>query len=150
MAAREKFNCLSGATHKTRKGWDKDLMNLDTKSDRGTCKPAYDKENEILIGQWNDDKVVNFCSSVNEIGLGTIRRQVGSEKKEFPCPLALVQCQKNMFGIDKGDQMRAHNGGFSDHVHFKKWHEKVHLATLDCGLLNARIAWNMSADNRSF
>ena len=73
MAAREKFNChASGTARKIRKGWDKDLMNLDTKSDRGTCKPAYDKENEILIGQWNDDKVVNFHSSVNEIGLGNL------------------------------------------------------------------------------
>ena len=52
--------------------------------------------------------------------------------------------------MDKGDQMRVHGGGFSDHVHFKKRYKKVYLATLDCGLLNARIAWNMSADNRSF
>ena len=82
MTAHEKFNSLPGATHKTRKGWDKDLMDLDAKSDRGTCKLACNKENELLIGQWNDNKVVNLCSSVNEIGLSAIHQQVGSERKE--------------------------------------------------------------------
>ena len=67
-------------------------MNLNTNSERGTLKLAYDKENEELIGQGNDNKVANFCSALNEIGTGTTRRQVGSKKREFKCPLALIQC----------------------------------------------------------
>jgi hypothetical protein len=53
-----------------------------------------------------------------------------------------------MFGVDKGDQIRGHWGGFSTKVHFKKWYKCVWLGILDCGLLNALIAWNLSAEKR--
>ena len=49
-----------------------------------------------------------------------------------------------MFGVDKGDQFRAHFGGFANRAHFKKWYVKVYLAILDCALLNAYSAWNLS------
>ena len=29
-----------------------------------------------------------------------------------------------MFGVDKGDQIRAHGGGFATKAHFKKWYKK--------------------------
>ena len=69
-----------------------------------------------------------FCSTSSEIGTGTTKRHVGSKKKEFKCPLALTQHQRHMFGVD---QIRAQGGGFSDHVHFKKWHKKVHCSRVD-------------------
>ena len=49
-----------------------------------------------------------------------------------------------MFGVDKGDQFRAHFGGFANRAHFKKWYVKGYLAILDCALLNAYSAWNLS------
>ena len=110
---------------------------------------AYDKQNEVLIGQWNDNKVVNFSTTLNEAGIGTVLRRVGSARPSFPCPLSLRMYQQNMFGVDKGDQMRCHGAGFSRRVHFKKWYKKVYLAILDCGLLNAYIAWNLSTEERS-
>ena len=149
VAAREKFNChMSGTTRKMRKGWDKELLNLDTKSERGTLKLVHDKKNEALIGQWTDNKVANFCSALNEIGTGTTRRQVGSKKREFKCPLTLIQHQRHMFGVNKGDQTQAQGGRFGNHAHFKKWHEKVCPTMLDCGPLNAHNAWNASAEQR--
>ncbi|CAB9496595.1 unknown protein [Seminavis robusta] len=50
-----------------------------------------------------------------------------------------------MFGVDKGDQIRVHGGGFANKAHFKKWYKKIYLGILDCYLLNAYIAWNMAA-----
>jgi hypothetical protein len=32
-----------------------------------------------------------------------------------------------MFGVDKGDQMRVHGGGFATKAHFKKWYKKQFL-----------------------
>ena len=49
-----------------------------------------------------------------------------------------------MFGVDKGDQARSHFGGFANRAHFHKWYKKVYLAILDCAILNAHAAWNMS------
>jgi hypothetical protein len=152
VAAREKFSCyISGTTRTKRKGWDKAIMNLSSvrknELSQGQCNLAYDYQNEILIGQWHDNKIVNFCSSANDIGLGTVKRCSGSTRDEYPCPIGLIMYQKNMFGVDKGDQMRDHGAGFSNHVHFKKWYKRVFLAILDCGLLNAYNAWNAAASS---
>ena len=95
-------------------------------------------------------KVINFCSSTNKVGMGTIKHQVRNEKKEFKCPWALIQCQRHMLGINEGNQMRTQGGKFGNQVHFKQWHKKVHLAILDCGPLNTRNAWNPSAEAHSF
>ena len=124
-------------------------MKLSDKSGRGSCVLAFDKVNQVIIGQWNDNKVVNFVSTLNDGGLGTIRRRVHSEKKEFPCPIPLIHYQKHMFAVDKGDQMRMHQAGFCNEAHFKKWYKRIFLGVLDCGLLNGLIAWNLSCKTRS-
>jgi hypothetical protein len=97
----------------------------------------------------NDNKVVSFCSSLNEGGMGIAKRHVGSERLDYPCPLALRHYQNHMFGVDKGDQIRGHFGRFSTKSHFKKWYKGGYMGILDCGLLNAFIAWNLSAEKRS-
>jgi hypothetical protein len=86
-------------------------MNMNSKAVRGSTLMAYDKTNAILIGQWNNNKIVGFCSSLNECGMGTAKQRVGSNRLDFPCPLALRHYQTYMFGIDKGDQIRGHWGG---------------------------------------
>lgn len=46
--------------------------------------------------------------------------------------------------------MHAHGAGFLHHAHFKKkWCKRVYLAILDCGLLNALVAWNESTKEYS-
>lgn len=49
-------------------------------------------------------------------------------------------------GVDRGDQIRAHFGGFASQSHFKKWYKKTLMAVLDCMLLNSLRLWNMSAE----
>jgi hypothetical protein len=39
-----------------------------------------------------------------------------------------------------------HLGGFARKAHFKKWYKKSFFAILDCMLLNALVAWNLSAN----
>ena len=78
-----------------------------------------------------------------------MKRQVGSVAKQVRCPEAVITYQQTMFGVDKGDQIRAHGGGFSNKSHFKKWYKKTYLAILDCMMMNALIAWNMAATGNS-
>jgi hypothetical protein len=61
-------------------------------------------------------------------------------------PRPLKQYHRFMFGVDKGDQQRMHLGGFARKAHFKKWYKKSFFAILDCMLLNALVAWNLSAN----
>ena len=53
-----------------------------------------------------------------------------------------------MGGVDKGDQLRAHGGGFAKKAHYKKWYKKAYFAVLDCMLMNSYIAWNESVKER--
>ena len=148
VIARDYFRIfLLSTSRQKRKGWDKDLMTL-TKNDteRGDYLLAYDKDNDVIIGQWRDSKVVNFVTTVKDFTIGTAKRQVGSQQKRFPCPNVVLQCNQNMFGVDKGDQMRMHGGGFARKAHFKKWYKKAFFAVMDCMLLNSLIAWNLSCD----
>ena len=147
---RDRLKVLAtGTVRVNRVGWNKVLMDLKkTKTNRGTMKLGHDEVNGILIGQWVDSKVVNFVSSYENVGTGQLQRQVGQTKKDFRCPQALIRYQDNMGGIDRGDQMRSQMGGFATHGHFKKWYKKTALGIMDIMLLNALIAWNMSAGDR--
>jgi hypothetical protein len=53
-----------------------------------------------------------------------------------------------MFGVDKGDQLRARGGGFGSKAHFKKWYKKILLGLFDVFLLNAYVLYNAVADIR--
>ena len=87
----------------------------------------------------------SLVSLLNLITIGSVKQQVGANSVEFPCPDAMIQYQRTMFGVDKGDQFHAHGGGFSNKAHFKKWYKKTYLAILYCMLMNAVFAWNMAA-----
>jgi len=54
-----------------------------------------------------------------------------------------------MFGVDKGDQMRLHGGGFARKAHFQKWYKRSFMAIMDFILLNSLIAWNMAVEEES-
>ncbi len=63
-------------------------MNLSKTVARGKSKTFYDPINGILFGQWKDNKVVSYISSLPLIGNGTTMQQCGSEVP-FNCPKAL-------------------------------------------------------------
>jgi len=65
----------------------------------------------------------------------------------MPRPEAIINCQKNMCSIDKGDQMRAHCGGFSSKAHCKKWHKKGFFAVHDMVLTNSLTSWNIASND---
>jgi Transposase IS4 len=108
-----------------------------------------DKTNKVQCLQWVDSKVVNAVTSLLPAEISHVFHQKGSKKEKYSCPMAMRQYQINMLGVDKGDQMRSHGGGFSRKAHFKKWYKKVYLAILDCMLANALVVWNDSASDVS-
>jgi hypothetical protein len=63
--------------------------------------------------------------------------------------MAMRMYQLWMLGVDKGDQMKVHWGGFSRKAHFKKWYKKIYLWILDAMILNGLVVWNDTALNVS-
>jgi len=121
------------------------LVKLPKHANRGEYKMMLDEANKVQVCQWVDSKVVSVVSTKLDSSITTVRRRVGNHHLTITCPTAVTVYQKYMLGVDKGDQMRAHGGGFSRKAHFKKWYKKVFLAILDCMLLNALVVWNESA-----
>jgi len=70
---------------------------------------------------------VNIITSVIDTDMDNAYRQVGLQKLTFNCPAIIWRYQQNMFGVDKGDQIRAAGGGFALKAHYKKWYKKVSL-----------------------
>ena len=155
--------CSSGTCRRKRKGWNKSLMNLSREEtpskaeaakgmiggERGQCKLAYDPINNMLQGQWRDSKVVNCVSTLMDTTIEQVTRHRGPQASFVECPRMLVKHQQTMFGVDKGDQMRLHGGGFARKAHFHKWCKRSFMAIMDFMLLNSLIKWNMSAEQNS-
>ena len=140
-----KFNILSvGTCRANRKGWPKPQLSMTKSGPRGQYKILYDNINQVCCMQWRDTKVVNLVSTLNDACENTCERREGANRIRLPVPYDYNKYSKKMFGVDKGDQFRAHFGGFANRAHFKKWYVKVYLAILDCSLLNAYSAWNIS------
>ena len=138
----------TGTTRRNRKGFDNEQLNLPKQGDRGEYKILYDMVNEVLTFQWRDSKVVNCVSTIRSSVVESVMRQVGSSKILVQVPAVMKVYQQTMFGVDKGDQMRLHGGGFARKAHFKKWYKKSFFAVLDCMLLNGLIAWNHATENQ--
>jgi hypothetical protein len=136
---REKFHILStGTVRRNRKGWNTEMFNLKKDEGRGTFKRAYDPHNHVACIQWIDSKPVNFVTTdTQNWSVGEVRQQVGSTKQIVKCPEAIIKYQKEMGGVDKGDQFCAHGGGFANKAHFKKWYKKTLFGLFDIKLLNA-------------
>jgi Transposase IS4 len=145
VGLRERANILStGTVRSNRKGWDRQQMNLKKTDERGSSIVLVDEVNKLVAAQWVDSKVVNCISTINDTSIGKVSRQRGSVRAEFDCPNIIKKYQQTMFGVDKGDQLRMHGGGFSRKAHFKKWYKKIHLGILDIMLMNSYIGWNMA------
>jgi Transposase IS4 len=116
---------LVGTCRNNCKGWPKTIMSLQKLMPHGTYKMAYCHQLNIAVMQWCDSKVVNCVTSYLDFQVTMIQQQIGSVKKSFSCPSALVHYQRHMGGVDKGDQIRGHFGGFAAQSHFKKWYKKT-------------------------
>ncbi len=147
---REKYQVLAcGTIRSNRKGWDSNIMNLKKSSPRGTSLVKYDPTNKILFGQWNDNKVVSFISTLGISGSVTVKRRVGKDFVEFQVEEALKRYTRDnyMGGVDNMDKDKKLGGSFTKFAHFKKWYKMGLLGVFDFMIVNGRIAWNMSAED---
>jgi len=70
---------------------------------RGNFKAFYNPINGLLFGQWKDNEVVSFISTLLLVGNGTTMWQSGSKKIYLTCPKALEAYNKYMKYMDLVD-----------------------------------------------
>ena len=134
-----------GTCRAGRKGFPKNELTLDDKSDRGTFVRLVDKRLGMVATRWKDSKTLQVVSTVMKKGIDEVQRRTGSKLINVKCPNDIIMYQKNMGGVDRGDQHRVMGAGFANVSHFKKWYKKAFLGICDFALLNAFTAWNLSA-----
>ncbi len=83
------------------------------KGERGECWTKYDPVNEVLFGQWRDNKVVSFVSTLPLLAEETVPRRCGREVKTFKCPSALCAYNRFMGYVDLVDYNKKIGGGFT-------------------------------------
>ena len=88
------------------------------------------------------------ASSLAAYGDAEVPRRVGAQLHQFQAPAALRQYQLYMGGVDRNDQFRENGAGFFKGIKKTgKWYQKVLLAFLDIGVVQASIAHNMFAES---
>ena len=146
---REKYQILAfGTVRSNRKGWDGSIMNLSKRDERGSSLVKYDPVNRILFGQWNDNKVVSFISTLGISGSVNVSRRVGANTVQLPIEISLKRYTSDNFmgGVDNVDKDKKIGGGFTKKALFKKWYRMGVLGIFDFMSVNGRVAWNMAAN----
>lgn len=112
----EKYHILACGTIRSNcKGWDATVMNLTKTAPRGTSLVKYDPMDRILFGQWNDNKVVSFISSLGVSGSVTVTRKIGAQTKNSPIEECLKQYTSDNFmgGVNNMDKDKKLGGDFT-------------------------------------
>ena len=138
-----------GTCKANRKGFASDKMNVKNNAKRGTHVRLVDDRLGMVISRWKDSKVLQVVSTIMKKGIGKVERRVGSEKIEVSCPNDIIEYQKYMGGVDRGDQHRVVGAGFANVAHFKKWYKKAFLGICDFSLLQSFTVWNMGVKSNN-
>jgi hypothetical protein len=121
--------CVAATSGSNRKGWLLQLLKAEglnkNRDVRGSYKLMVDQTNKTQCLQWVDSKVIDAVTSLLSSEITVVLRQQGSQRVQCPCPMDMRMHEMFVLGVDKGDQMWTHGGGFSRKAHFKKWHKKV-------------------------
>jgi hypothetical protein len=126
-------------------------MNLSKKTERGSSLVKYDPVNRILFGQWNDNKVVSFISTLGISGSVNVTRRVGAQTVNLPIEVSLKRYTADNFmgGVDNVDKDKKIGGAFTKKSMFKKWYRMGVLGVFDFMIVNGRVAWNMSSEDNN-
>ncbi len=148
----EKYSILAcGTVRSNRTGWNSQILNLPKTSQRGTSLVKVDPINRVLFGQWNDNKVVSFISTLGVFGISSVQRRVGANKVDFQIPEALKRYSSDNFmgGVDNMDKDKKIGGSFTSRALFRKWYHMGLMGIFDFMIVNGRQAWNMSTSTKT-
>ena len=77
-------------------------------------------------------------------GAGIVQKRKGRDILDVTCLNDGIMYQKNMGGVDRGDQHRLMGAEFKNVSHFKKWYKKIFMRLCNLSLVNTFTAWNLA------
>ena len=129
----------TGTVRTNRKGFPKQLF-PGKNYPSGTFRYAVCKQNDRLIGiWWRDRKDVFVLTTMHNKSASTVlKRPKGErEKKQIPCPTAIIDYNNYMGGVDLADQMLSYYSMTSRRM--LKWWKKVFWRMVDLCIVNSWI-----------
>ena len=109
-----------GTCRANRVGFESEALKLPKEAIRVTYKILLGRSLGMVTARWSDSKDLQTVSTVMKKGSSNIKRRIGSNIIEVDCPNDIILYQKNMGGVDRGDQHRTVGAGFANVSHFKK------------------------------
>lgn len=97
----------------------------------------------LLAIKWHDKRDVHMLTTINKDGLGPTKKKDHHTNATIEKPLAVIDYNANMGGVDKSD-MQIWSNPQNVSIHFvdcsrktKKWYKKVFFHMLDVAVFNA-------------
>ena len=107
--------------------------------DRGDCDYRV-SEDGLTLFKWQDNKAVYVLSNFHGTDISSVKRtQKDGSKDEFSCPVAVVDYNKYMGGVDKADMLCADQGLSRKS---KKWWHRIFFGIIDRTVVNAQIVFS--------
>ena len=99
------------------------------------------QEGKVVASAWLDRKVVMVMSTNTQPeSMGTVhRRQKDGSRQEVPCPEAIINYNKYMGGVDRGEQLR---GYYRCRVKSRKFYKYIFYFLLDVAITNAYVLYS--------
>ena len=93
---------------------------------------------KVTASAWMDNKLVMVMSTNNQPSSSgvVLRRQKDGSRIEVPCPEAVINYNKYMGGVDRGDQNRVY---YSCRMKSRKFYKYIFLFLLDVAITNSYI-----------
>ena len=133
-----------GACKANRERFDFEALKLPTNAKRGDCKRLVRKRLDIVTTQWKDSENLQTASTVMKNGCEIVQRRNGGTVLHIECLSGIALYQKNIGGVDRGNQHQVIGTCFVNVAHFKKWFTKVFFGIANFYLPQAFILWNLS------
>ncbi len=107
--------------------------------ERGECDHRVSKDG-VTMFKWQDNKPVFVVSSFHGTEISAVKRtQKDGTRQEFTCPMAIVDYNKHMGGVDKADMLCAVQGLSRTS---KKWWHRIFFGIIDRTVVNAQVAYS--------
>ena len=115
---------------------------------RGAYKFAVAKHPYHLVAMgWVDGNPVKLLTSADGTNLTSVYRQIGREKLKVLAPVAILEYNKNMDGVDRFDQLMSQYSLNKRHS-FDKYYKSIIMILIDFALTQAWIHYKLNKTER--
>ncbi len=137
LYAKKQINAC-GTCRPNRKGFPSQIITKPTVSNRGQCN--HRSNGPLLACSWVDKRALYLISTIHVAqvsgGSTVLRTEKDGSRIERQCPPCVIDYQKFMGGVDRGDQLESY---YNMGRRTKKWWRRVVFYLFEVCILNAFV-----------